>query len=766
MNVDVKTNAKTDVQTVENVSRRSFLKQLGIGSGALVLAVNLPGINSNISGLPKALAAESATKFEPSVYVHINADNTIGIVVHRSEMGQGIRTSIPMIVADELSADWQTIKVIQGLGDKKYGSQNTDGSRSVRRFYQPLREAGAIARTMLEHAAALQWNVPVTECYAKESRIYHKTSDKSVSYGDLVGLAATMPVPDAKGLAFKSKKDFNFIGKSHVALVDGHDIVTGNTTYGFDVELPEMEYVVIARPPVLASKLVKFDATKAKKISGVIDVVALDNVEEPVIFKPLGGVAVIATNTWAATQGRDALEIEWQNSDHQNYNSASYKQVLADSCYNADTILRKKGDVEAALAAADKVINAEYYVPELIHVPMEPPAATAHYHEGIFDIWACTQTPQSAQGTVAQLLGVEPEKVNINVTLLGGGFGRKSKPDFVVEAALLSKLRNKPVKVMWTREDEIKNGYYHAVSYQKLSAGLTADNQVTAWRHNVALPTIASTFSKGADVIGSEADLGLIDMPYQIDHVQCAAGRAKAHTRIGWLRSVTNINQAFAICSFADELASAVQQDPKEYLLSLIGEDRLLDLAAENAKYGNYGESQESFPVDTARLKNVLNRVADLANWQQKRPKGKALGIAVHRSFVSYVACVVEVSKNSSGKISVDKVWMSVDCGTAVNPERIRSQMEGAAVFGISLTFFGEITAKDGVIEQSNFHDYPIARITDAPITIVDIVESDHPPGGVGEPGVPPVAPAICNAIFALTGKRYRELPLNKQGII
>lgn len=750
------------MKTLENVSRRGFLKGLGIGTGGLVLAVNFP----QALGIPKALAAAELDKFEPSVYLHINADNTVGIVVHRSEMGQGIRTSIPMIVADELDADWQQVQVIQGLGDKKYGSQNTDGSRSVRNFYQPLREAGATARVMLEQAAAQQWQVHVNECYAAKGEIIHKPSGKTASFGSLVAIAASLTLPEPSSLTFKSKQQRNFVGKSDVPLVDGKDIATGNTTYGYDVDLPEMEFVVIARPPVLASKVKSFDATKAKKIKGVIDVIQLGDLEEPALFKPLGGIAVVAKNTWAALKGREALIIEWRESEHNSYNSDSYKQALIKSCDNADKVLRAKGDTGKALAVADKQISAEYYVPELIHTPMEPPAAAAHVHDGVVDIWACTQTPQSAQTNVAQQLGFEPEKVNVNVTLLGGGFGRKSKPDFIVEAALLSKLRNKPVKVLWSREDDIQNGYYHAVSYQKLTAGLNHDKSVSAWQHAVAIPTISATFSKGADTIGFEGDLGLIDMPYEIPNVLCSAGKAPAHTRIGWLRSVTNINHAFAVCSFADELAHAAGEDSKEYLLKLIGSDRHIDLAKENAKYGNYGEPLDKFPIDTARLKNVVNRVADMANWQQKRPKGKALGIAVHRSFASYVACVVEVSQSQTGKIKLDNVWMSVDCGTAINPERIRSQMEGAAVFATSYTFYSELTAKDGVIEQSNFHDYALARISDAPMTHVDIVESDAPPGGVGEPGVPPVAPAITNAIFALTGKRYRELPLAKAGIV
>lgn len=751
------------MKQIENVSRRGFLKKLGISSTALVLGVQLPSMLT----IPKALAGSIATsKFAPNVYVQIGLDNIVSIVVHRSEMGQGIRTSIPMIVADELGADWEKIDIIQGLGDKKYGSQNTDGSRSVRRFYQPLREAGASARMMLQQAAAKQWQVDVSETKADNNFIIHEKSGRQLSFGSLVPAASKMALPETSALILKAKQDFKFIGKSDVALVDGEKIATGTTTFGFDVELDNMQYAVIARPPVLAAKVKSFNADAAKAINGVVDVVQLADLEEPAVFKPLGGVAVIATNTWAAIKGREALNIQWHESEHQVYNSDTYKEALAKSCDNPAKVLRSKGDVAKALSDAKQVLKASYYVPELIHVPMEPPAATAHYHDGIFDIWACTQTPQSAQGTVAQITGVAAENININVTLLGGGFGRKSKPDFVVEAAILSKQLNVPIKLVWTREDEIQNGYYHAVSYQKLAAGIDENGQVSAWQHHAAEPPIGATFSKGADLISSEADLGLIDMPYDIANISCAVGKAPAHTRIGWMRSVTNINHAFAVCSFADELANAKQQDSKAHLLALIGKDRKIDFATENAKYGNYGETLEKFPVETARMKAVIEKASDMAKWGRKLPKGHGLGIAMHRSFVSYVACVVEVSENSDGKIKVHDVWMAVDCGLAVNPERIRSQMEGAAIFGLSLTFFSELTAKDGVIQQSNFDGYEIARYSDAPTTHVEIIASDAAPGGVGEPGVPPIAPAICNAIFNATGKRYRELPLKQYGIV
>ena len=644
---------------IENVSRRGFLKKLGISSTALVLGVQLPSMLT----MPKALAGVTgADKFSPNVYVQIGSDNIVSIVVHRSEMGQGIRTSIPMIVADELGADWQKITVVQGLGDKKYGSQNTDGSRSVRRFYQPLREAGASARMMLQQAAANQWQVDINETAAINNTIVHEKTARKLSFGSLVGAASMLALPEASALILKAKKDFNFIGKT--------------------------------------------------------------------------------------------------------YNSADYKQALADSCDNPAKILRSKGNVSKALTDAKQIITASYYVPELIHVPMEPPAATAYFHDGVFDIWACTQTPQSAQGTVAQITGVAAENVNINVTLLGGGFGRKSKPDFVVEAAILSKQLNVPIKVLWTREDEIQNGYYHAVSYQKLAAGIDGNGNVSAWQHHVAEPPIGATFSKGADLITSEADLGLIDMPFDIANISCAAGKAPAHTRIGWMRSVTNINHAFAVSSFVDELAQAKGVDSKDNLLAMLGADREIDFSKEQAEYGNYGETLEKFPVDTARMKVVIEKASTMAKWGRKLAKGHGLGIAMHRSFVSYVACVVEVSENSDGKIKVDDVWMAVDCGIAVNPERIRSQMEGAAIFALSYTFYSELTAKNGVIEQNNFDGYQIARFADAPTTHVEIIDSDAPPGGVGEPGVPPIAPAICNAIFNATGKRYRELPLKQYGIV
>ena len=399
---------------------------------------------------------------------------------------------------------------------------------------------------------------------------------------------------------------------------------------------------------------------------------------------------------------------------------------------------------------------------------MEPPAALARINAaGSCDVWACTQDPHTAQGVVAGALGIEPAQVTINVTLLGGAFGRKSKPDFIAEAALLAKKAGKPVKVTWTREDDIRHGYFHSVSAQYLKGGIDADGRVTAWQQRTAFPSIGSTFGPSDGPGANELSLGCVDNPYAIDNMKIESCKATAHVRIGWLRSVSNVYHAFAASSFADELAHLAGRDPKDFLLELIGPDRHVNPADSGAEYGNYGHDMAEHPIDTARLKATLSEAASMADWGRKLPAGHGLGIAVHRSFVGYVATAAQVSVSDAGKLKVEELWTAVDAGTVVNPDRVRAQMEGAGIFGMSLAMFGEITAREGAITQGNFHNYPVARISDAPRAInVRIIPSDRKPGGVGEPGVPPVAPAICNAIFAATGKRIRELPLRNVSLV
>jgi isoquinoline 1-oxidoreductase beta subunit len=743
--------------TIQNVSRRSFLTALGIGGGGLVLGISL----DRSTGLGFLTDAQASASFAPNVFLSIDGSGLVTIVAHRSEMGQGIRTSTTMIVADELEADWARVRVVQGEGnEKKYGDQNTDGSHSIRGALKPLREAGAAARMMLESAAAAKWKVPVSEVQARNHQVVHAASGRTLDYGALAAAAATQPVPAAASLRLKPKSAFRYIGKAK-AIVDGGDIVTGRAIFGIDATLPGMKHAVIARPPVYGGKLVSVDSTEALKVPGVERVHTLEGAPPPSAFRPLGGVAVIARTTWAAMQGRDKLKLQWDDGPNASYDSAAYATALAATAAKAGKVARNEGDFDAALKAAAKVVTADYYAPHLTHSSIEPPAALADVTAGGCRVWACTQSPQGARDEVAGALGISADKVTVNVTLLGGAFGRKSKPDFIVEAALLSKAVGAPVKVTWTREDEIQNAYYHTVTAQHLEGALDASGKVTGWLHRTAFPSISSVFAPNVTAAGAgELGLGVVDVPFAIPNLRCEVGEARAHVRIGWFRSVSNIPHAFAVCSFVDELAAAAKKDPKEFLLELVGPARKV-VPNTTEKYENYGASLDEYPIDTGRLRAVIEAAATKAGWGRKLPARRGLGIAAHRSFLSYVCSVVEVAVAPDGAISVPRVVTAIDCGTYVHPERIKSQLEGAAVMGISTALYGSITFKQGRTEQSNFDTYELARMSDAPGAIETIlIESDAPPAGVGEPGLPVFAPALCNAIFAATGKRLRELPI------
>jgi isoquinoline 1-oxidoreductase beta subunit len=485
-------------------------------------------------------------------------------------------------------------------------------------------------------------------------------------------------------------------------------------------------------------------------------------------FQALGGVAVIADNTWAAFQGRKKLKIEWDLGPNASYTSSEYKKQLQTTARKPGKTIKNVGDVDQGFATAAKTLEADYYVPHLAHAAMEPEVAIADFRDGKCTLWAPTQNPQAVQDTVAAAVGIDKKNVVCNVTLLGGGFGRKSKPDYCAEAAILSKNLGKPVKVVWTREDDIHFDYYHAVAGLYMKAGLDQGGKPVALLQRSVFPSINSTFAPNV-TYGSAGELamGFTDTPYLVPNHRIENGEAVNHVRIGWLRSVANIYHAFAVCSFADEMAHAAGRDPKDYLLELIGPARIVDLKAQGVNYPNMGPIDQ-YPIDAGRLRKVVELVAEKSEWGKRRlPKGHALGIAAHRSFLTYVATVVEVGISPQGKISIPRVDTVVDAGMIVNPDRVRSQFEGAAVFGASLAMMGEISATDGKIDQSNFHNYPVLRMNEAPMeTRVHIVESDAPPAGVGEPGVPPIAPAMCNAIFAATGKRIRELPLSRTKLV
>jgi len=742
---------------VQLITRRGVLQGM-FSAGALVLGAKY---------LPAATDATAASWW-PTVYLGIEPDGRVAIIAHRSEMGTGIRTSLPMVAADEMGADWKQIKVQQAIGDVKYGSQNTDGSCSIRDFYDPIRKSGATARLLLQRAAAQKWSVSPEECVARDHKIFHEKSGRSLGFGELAAAAATQPMPRPDELKFKTPAEFKYIGKG-VPIVDQNEIISGKAIYGQDARVPGMVYASIERSPVIGGKLNTVDDTEAKQVKGVLDTVTLDPAKPPYLFQALGGVAVIGDSTWAAMQGRKKLKIDWTPGENASYNSTGFKAKLQATVRAPQKSWRNVGNVDDEFGKSGKIVEAEYYAPHLSHAPMEPPAAVADFKDGKVEVWTCTQNPQAVQQAVGSALGIDQKKVICNVTLLGGGFGRKSKPDYAVEAAVLSKKLGKPVKVTWTREDDIHFDYYHSVAALYFKAAVDGKGRPTAWLQRSAFPSLASTFSANADA-GSAGELGMgfQDVPYQVPNLRVENGPAKAHIRIGWFRSVANVYHAFGVQSFTDELAAAANRDRVEYLLDLIGEPRKIDFAAEGTKYGNYGKPQDVFPVDTARLRRVIEIAAEQSGWAKKKASpGRALGIAAHRSFLTYVATVVEVEVDAAGKVRIPRVDIAVDAGQIIHPDRVKSQFEGAAVFGASLAMMGEITAANGAIQQSNFHNYPVARMNEAPFeTHVHLVDSNAPPAGVGEPGVPPMAPALCNAIFAATGKRVRELPIKRTKLV
>ncbi len=625
-----------------------------------------------------------------------------------------------------------------------------------------LRLSGATARLMLIRAAAQQWEVSASECKTDVHVVVHSLSGRRLGYGDLATAASKLAVPKKDEVQLKSKSAWRYIGKGMTSY-DLTELVTGKAVYGMDAHIDGMLYASIEHPPVLGGKIKSVDNAEALKVAGVSQTVVLDPFKPPPAFQPLGGVAVLANSTWAAFQGRKKLKIEWDNGPNETYDSDQYKKELQETARKPAKLIRGQGDVDKAFASTESTFEAEYYVPLLAHAPMEPMVALAEFKDGKVHAWAPTQNPQAVQAIISSELGIRKEDVICHVTLLGGGFGRKSKPDYVAEAAVLSHKVGRPVKVVWTREDDIKFDYYNAVAAMYMKAALDSNGKPTAWLQRSVFPPITSIFDVNA-VYGDPPHLaqGWTDMPYDIPNLRIENGPAKAHVRIGWLRSVANIYHGFAVQTFTDELAHRAKRDPADYLLDLIGQPRTLNFTG--VDYPNYGASYDTYPWETGRLRRVTEMVVEKSGWgKRKLGKGAGLGIAAHRSFLTYVATVVEVEVNDDGDIRIPRVDAVVDAGLVVNPEVTKAQFEGAAVFGTSVARSGEITAKNGVIEQSNFDTYPVARINEAPYqTNVYLVESDAPPAGVGEPGVPPFIPALCNAIYAATGKRIRELPLSR----
>ncbi len=724
-----------------DLSRRHFL---GV-SGALVLGACLPTRGTFAQ-------ANAAATFEPNLFLAIAGDGTVRVTAHRSEMGQGIRTALAQVVADELDADWSRVEVIQAEGDAKYGDQNTDGSVSILLNYDRLRATGASARLMLRQAAAKRWGVDVETVSAENHEVIHAGSGRRLDYGELAADAAQLPVPE--DAPQKSEAEHRYIGKS-VVHVDAGAIVRGQGTFGADYRMPDMATAVVVRCPWLGGG-VKAIANPPANEPRLISIETLPPAPSAgPIFAPLGGVAVVAEDTWTAIRIARGLEIEWTESPNRSFDSEELRKSLREAVTQPGTPVpgSGKGDVDAAFAEGGTEVSAVYETPFLSHAPMEPPVAVADVSESGCVVHAPLQDPQSARGLIAGYLGVDPSGVEVTPTLLGGAFGRKSKPDFALEAVELSKRLKRPVRVQWLREDDIQHDYYHAAAVQHHRAVVDDDGKPKAWLQRSAFPSITTVFAaQAAAPVPFELEQGFSNLPYSVENQRMESAGIRPGVRIGWLRSVCNVFHGFSANVFADEMAAAVGRDPIEHRLALIPASGKLTQPGMPAPPGH--------ELDFTRLRHVIQRVRQLAEWDRPRPEGVGLGFAVHQSFRSYVATVLEASM-AGGRPRVSNAYVVLDCGTYVNSDTCVAQMEGAVVFGLSLALYGDIGIEGGAVMQSNFHDYPMLRIAEAPATQVELVPAQgRLPAGVGEPGVPPVAPALVNALYAATGTRHRTLPI------
>ena len=712
------------------ISRRDFLKASGLSAGGLIVGVSLP---------MSLLGSASGTEFQPNAFVYIAKNGDTTIWCGRCEMGQGISTALPAAVADELEADWARVSVLQGDANKKYGPQATGGSNSINQMLEPMRKAGAAGKEMLVAAAAQTWNLPVDKCYAKLHVVYNHVDDRSLPYGDLVELAAKLPEPEEPVL--KTRDQFRYIGKP-LQRHDQADMVVGERVYGADSKVPGVKYAAISHVPVLGGTVKSFDKAAAMAVPGVVDVVLIPRFENA--YGSVGGVAVVADNTWTAQQALTKLKIEFEAGENGSYNTTEYKKQLVKNVEAPAKKEFEKGSLEQAFEQAAVRHKATYVGGHLSHSPMEPMASLVWVQDDKCEIWASTQDPAGIQKTVGAYLDRKPEDIKVHVMASGGAFGRKFKCDYVQEAAACSKAVGAPVQLTWSREEDTQTGYYHSCSAQHIEASVDADGKVTGWLHRAAFPPIGSTFNP-AVVQPTAGDLDAVSKhPYGIENMQVESGMAKAHTRIGWYRAVYAIFYGFAINVFTDELAHAAGVDTVQFLRNI---------------YDNNKDAEQQ--EQAKRCRGVLDKAAEMAGWGKKLPAKHGMGIAVHHSFHSYVAMVVHVEANGDD-ITVQRVDCAVDCGLVLNPDIATAQMEGAIIMGVGLALNTEISFEDGAVVNSNFHDYPVLHIGDAPAEMnISFINQGVSPTGLGEPGVPTLAPALANAVFAASGKRHRSLPIN-----
>lgn len=734
--------------TVSVVNRRDFLKTTAAGGAALAIGFHLSG--SAFGGQAEEQEKKTPNPFD--AWVRITPDNRVSLILEKSEMGQGIMTALPMILAEELCVDWKQVRVEQAPTNPKIYSHGTGGSGSVADSWLSLRRAGAAAREMLISAAAQKWEVTPETCKAVDGQVVHGNPKRYFRYGELVEAAAKLPIPNLNTVPLKNSDDFTVVGHD-TRRWEGREKVTGAAKFGIDSRIPGMLFAVIARCPVFEGKVASFDASKAKAVPGVRDVFEIKT--EGRGASTTGGVAVVADNSWAAIAGRKVLQVKWDEGPAAAESSAELHKQFLENAAKGGKPIRNDGDADAALASASKKIEATYELPFAAHACMEPMNCAVDIRPDGAEAWVPTQAPQWAQSVIAQIAGLPPEKVVVHTTLMGGGFGRRYQADFVMEAAQVSKASGKPVMVLWTREDDLQHDFYRPASYHKLHGALHSDGSLAAWKHFQTSTSIAAKWSeKGADDPGlGEFGTGATP-PYITPNIRIEYTLAHSSAPRAWWRSVEHSSSGFVVESFIDELAEASGQDPLAFRLKLIGEDR---------KIPEFGEDKEP-PLNTARLKGVLRLAAEKAGWAQPLPKGQGRGIAAFYSFHSYTACVAEASA-PQGVVKLHRLVYAVDCGRPINPEGIRAQIESAAIYALSATLHDAITVNAGRVQQSNFNNYQIPRIQDTPKIEVHVVASQEDPTGIGEPGLPVAAPAVCNAIFQATGKRVRRLPIRREDL-
>jgi isoquinoline 1-oxidoreductase subunit beta len=734
--------------TATVLNRRDFLKTGAAGGAALVVAFHLPG---------SAYAAAEDQEKKPAnpfnAWVRITPDNRVTLILGKSEMGQGAMTALPMILAEEMYLDWKQVTVEQAPTNPAIYDHGTGGSGSVAGSWLPLRRAGAAAREMLITAAAQHWNVSRDTCKPQDGGVLHGARKQFLTYGELVADASKLPVPDFNTVPLKNSDDFTIVGHDRKRF-EAAAKSTGAAKFGIDSRMSAMEYAVIARCPVFGGTVAKLDATKAKAVPGVREVISIDAVGEGAFTS--GGIVVLASNSWAAIQGRKALNITWDEGPNAGESSESLRKHFIENAAKPGKVVRNEGDADAALSSSTKKIEAVYELPFAPHACMEPMNCTVHIGRDGAEAWVPTQAPQWAQQIIAKVSGLPLEKVDVHTTLMGGGFGRRYQADFVMEAAQVAKATGKPVQVLWTREDDMQHDFYRPASYHRMEGAVDAQGKLAAWKHFQSSTSIAAVWDKNGKEKPEASEFATAAfIPYETPNFRVEYALAHSGVPRAWWRSVEHSSSGFVVETFVDELAAAAGADPLQFRLQLIGDAR---------KIPDFTNPKENKPLDTARLKGVLQLAAEKAEWRKSLPKGVARGIAGYYSFESYTAAVAEVSVDQ-GQVRIHRIVYAVDCGRPVNPAGVVAQVESAAVYALSAMMKNAITIDRGRVVQANFNDYDMPRMSEVPKIEVHLVASKEDPTGIGEPGLPVVAPAVGNAVFAATGKRLRRLPIKPEDL-